>query len=202
MNSWGDTTYGCGGERTYGCGGVDVSQSQKSCCYGARKKGSEGGGKRKRSSSKGGRASGTGKQKSSSRSRGRGVGPQKPISIEMLEARTSAARRDEGGIKKPRKWRPGTVALREIKKYQKSTDLLLQKFPFSRFVREVMRDYKTNTRFQASAMMALQEAIEAHMVDLCEQANLAAIHAKRVTVMRKDLDHVGRMMERGHVTME
>lgn len=73
-----------------------------------------------------------------------------------------------GGVKKPRRYRPGTVALREIRKYQKSTDLLIRKAPFQRLVREIAQEYKSELRFQSSAIMALQEAAEAYLVGLFE----------------------------------
>ena len=92
-----------------------------------------------------------------------------------------------GGVKKPHRYRPGTVALREIRKYQKSTDLLIRKLPFQRLVREIAQDFKTDLRFQSSAVLALQEAAEAYLVGLFEDTNLAAIHAKRVTIMPKDM---------------
>ena len=82
---------------------------------------------------------------------------------------------------------PGTVALREIRKYQKSTELLIRKLPFQRLVREIAQDFKTDLRFQSSAVLALQEAAEAYLVGLFEDTNLAAIHAKRVTIMPKDI---------------
>merc|ERR1712126_537 len=63
-----------------------------------------------------------------------------------------------GGVKKPHRYRPGTLALREIRRYQKSTELLLRKLPFQRLVREIAQDFKTDLRFQSSAVMALQEA--------------------------------------------
>jgi len=91
------------------------------------------------------------------------------------------------GIKKPHRFRPGTVALREIRKYQKTTELLLRKLPFQRLVREIAQDYKTDLRFQGSAIAALQEAAEAYLVGLFEDTNLCAIHAKRVTIMPKDM---------------
>merc|ERR1712037_354209 len=77
---------------------------------------------------------------------------------------TKAARKSApatGGVKKPHRYRPGTVALREIRRYQKSTELLLRKLPFQRLVREIAQDFKTDLRFQSSAVMALQEASEA-----------------------------------------
>ena len=93
-----------------------------------------------------------------------------------------------GGVKrKAPRFRPGTVAMREIRRYQKSTELLLRKAPFQRLVREVSQDFKTDLRFQSSAVMALQEASEAYLVGLFEDTNLCAIHAKRVTIMPKDM---------------
>ena len=88
---------------------------------------------------------------------------------------------------KPHRWRPGTVALREIRRYQKSTELLIRKRPFMQLVREMVAEHKTDLRVQASAYVALQEAAEAYMVGIFEDSNLAAIHAGRVTVMPKDV---------------
>ncbi|CAD7933968.1 unnamed protein product [Amoebophrya sp. A25] len=92
------------------------------------------------------------------------------------------------GVKK-RHAKPGQAAIREIKKYQKSTDLLLRKLPFQRLVREVLMgdDRASEFRFQSQALLALQEAAEAHIVGLFEDTNLCALHAKRVTIMKKDL---------------
>ncbi|KAG6598700.1 hypothetical protein SDJN03_08478, partial [Cucurbita argyrosperma subsp. sororia] len=103
---------------------------------------------------------------------------------------TKAARKSApttGGVKKPHRYRPGTVALREIRKYQKSTELLIRKLPFQRLVREIAQDFKTDLRFQSHAVLALQEAAEAYLVGLFEDTNLCAIHAKRVTIMPKDI---------------
>lgn len=90
-------------------------------------------------------------------------------------------------VKKPRRYRPGTVALREIRKYQKSSELLIPKLPFQRLVREIAQNYKMELRFQHSAVDALQEAAESYLVGLFEDCNLCAIHAKRVTLMRQDI---------------
>ena len=101
---------------------------------------------------------------------------------------TKAARKSApatGGVKKPHRYRPGTVALREIRRYQKSTELLIRKLPFQRLVREIAQDFKTDLRFQSTAILALQEASEAYLVGLFEDTNLCAIHAKRVTIMPK-----------------
>ena len=92
-----------------------------------------------------------------------------------------------GGVKKPHRYRPGTVALREIRKYQKSVESLIRKLPFQRLVREITQDFKTDLRFQGSAMLALQEATEAYIVGLMEDTNISAIHSKRVTIMPKDI---------------
>lgn len=112
------------------------------------------------------------------------------------------ARKSTGGkapkknvVKKPHRHRPGMLALKEIRKYQRSTDLLIRKLPFQRLVREVAQDFKTDLRFRSTAIDALQEASEAYLVHLFEDANLAAIHAKRITVMPKDIQLAKRLHE-------
>ena len=104
---------------------------------------------------------------------------------------TKAARKSApatGGVKKPHRYRPGTVALREIRRYQKSTELLIRKLPFQRLVREITQNVNMECfRFQFAALGALQEAGEAYLVGLFEDTNLCAIHAKRVTIMPKDI---------------
>jgi histone H3 len=89
-----------------------------------------------------------------------------------------------GGVKKPRRYKPGTVALREIRRYQRSTELLIRKLPFQRLVREIAQDFKSDLRFQSSAISALQEAAEARLISLFEDTNLCALHAKRVTIRK------------------
>lgn len=89
--------------------------------------------------------------------------------------------------KKPHRYRPGTVALREIRRYQKCTELLLRKAPFWRLVREVAARFRSSLRFESLALLALQEAAEAYLVSLFEDTNLCAIHAKRVTIYPKDI---------------
>ncbi|KAJ7276493.1 histone-fold-containing protein, partial [Mycena haematopus] len=111
--------------------------------------------------------------------------------------RRKSAANDNAPAPRKKRFRPGTVALREIRKYQKSTDLLLRKLPFSRLVREIASEMTTDMndnyqpgadlRWQSSALMALQEATEAYLVHLFEDANLCAIHAKRVTIMQRDI---------------
>lgn len=79
----------------------------------------------------------------------------------------------------------GTVALREIRRYQKSTELLIRRRPFDRLIKEIAQDYKTDLRFQSAALVAIQEATEAYLVGLLEDTNLCAIHSKRATIMPK-----------------
>ena len=92
-----------------------------------------------------------------------------------------------GGVRKPHRWKAGTVALREIRKMQKSTELMMRKLPFQRLVREIAQDFMTDRKFQSSAVCALQEAAEAYLVGLFQDTNLCAIHGKRVTIMPKDM---------------
>jgi len=99
-----------------------------------------------------------------------------------------------GGVKKPHRYRPGTVALREIRRYQKSTDLLIRKAPFCRLTREIMEAVQKKEitkekteRMAGAAILAIQEATESYLVGLNEDTNLCAIHAKRVTIMPKDI---------------
>lgn len=89
--------------------------------------------------------------------------------------------------RKKRRCRPGTKALREIRRYQKNTSLLIAKLPFQRLVREIASYCALDLRFQSAAIFALQEAAEAFLVELFEDANLCAIHAKRVTLQAKDI---------------
>jgi histone H3 len=103
---------------------------------------------------------------------------------------TKAARKQlatSGGVKKPHRYRPGTVALREIRRYQKTTDLLIRKLPFQRLAREITQDFKNDCKFQSTTILAMQESAEAYLVGLFEDTNLCAIHAKRVTIMPKDI---------------
>ncbi len=87
-----------------------------------------------------------------------------------------------------RRYRPGEKALREIRFYQRNTDLCLRRLPFARLVREVQSLVsRKEYRWQANAMLALQEAAEAHIVSLFEDAYLCTIHAKRITLMPKDI---------------
>ncbi|KAH8653654.1 histone-fold-containing protein [Xylariales sp. PMI_506] len=93
-------------------------------------------------------------------------------------------------VGRKRRYRPGTLALREIRKLQNGTDLLLRKLPFARLVREIALQFRPRDegmRWQSQALQALQEAAEAFLIHLFEDTNLCAIHAKRVTIMQKDI---------------
>ena len=109
-------------------------------------------------------------------------------------AKKSGVKAPKGGVKRLHRFRPGTVVLKEIRRYQKSTELLIRKLPFQRLVCEIANDIdvcpahlRGKIRFQSVAVMALQETSEAHLVGLFEDTNLCAIHAKRVTIMPKDI---------------
>ena len=93
-----------------------------------------------------------------------------------------------GHIRKPRRYRPGTVALRQIMKYQKSTELLIMKLPFQRLVKEVVFSmFQQRYRFQSTALLALQEASEEFLVRMFKMVNCIAIHSNRQTIMSKDV---------------
>ncbi|KAK4916763.1 centromeric DNA-binding histone H3-like protein cse4, partial [Elasticomyces elasticus] len=112
-----------------------------------------------------------------------GSTPRRGIAQRTKQARPSTATQPE---RKKRRYKPGTLALREIRRYQSTTDLLLLKLPFQRLVREICQDNipaSREFRWQSHAIMALQEAAEAFLVHLFEDTNLCALHAKRVTVM-------------------
>ena len=112
-----------------------------------------------------------------------GKAPRKQLASKA--ARKSAP--TTAGMKKPKRFRPGTVALREIRKYQKSTNLLIQRLPFQRLVREIAQDFKSDLKFASNALSCLQEGAEAFMVGLFEDCNICAVHAKRVTIMPADM---------------
>ena len=102
-----------------------------------------------------------------------------------------------GGIKKPHRYHPGLLALREIRRYQQSTESLIWRTPFNKLIKEISQEYRicpdgpgtpsAQVRFQSTALAALQEATENFLVGLFEDVNLLAVHAKRVTVMPCDI---------------
>ncbi|KAA8520728.1 hypothetical protein F0562_015000 [Nyssa sinensis] len=100
--------------------------------------------------------------------------------------------------RKPHRHRPGTVALREIRHFQKTWKLLIPAAPFIRTVREISNSFAPQiSRWTAEALMALQEAAEDYLVHLFEDAMLCAIHAKRVTLMKKDWELARRLGGKG-----
>jgi histone H3 len=96
-------------------------------------------------------------------------------------------------VKKPHRYRPGTITICEICKYQKNTDLLIRKATFQRLVKEIATNLKSDLQMQSTALLALQEALEAHLVHLFEDSNECAIHEKRVMIMPKDIQLVQRI---------
>ena len=122
-----------------------------------------------------------------------GKQPRKFISHKMLRKGI----RPTGGLKKPHRYQPGMVALREIRCYQTSTENLIKQTPFQKLIREISQEYRicpdgpgtpsVQVRFQSTAIAALQEAAENYIVDLFEDVNLLAIHARRVTIMPRDI---------------
>merc|ERR1711946_43845 len=123
-----------------------------------------------------------------------GKAPRKQLANKA--ARKSAASTPATAAKKHRK--PGTVALRDIRRYQKTTDRLIRKLPFQRLCRSICREQTSaaEIRFWAPALLALQEATETHIVSMFEDALLCAQHAKRITVFGKDFLLVQRIRSR------
>jgi histone H3/H4 len=114
--------------------------------------------------------------------------PKKKRTIDKNTNKSKTPKPTGDDVPHKRRYRPGTRALMEIRKYQRSTDLLLRKLPFSRLVRELTQAYNnTGLRWQAEALLAMQEAAEVYLTQLFEDTNLCAIHARRVTVMVKDI---------------
>lgn len=110
-----------------------------------------------------------------------GKTPKKHFIVQMARKKISM------NAKKKFRHRPGTIALREIRQYQKNGDLLIKKLPFQRLVREIAQQFCDKFRFQISTILALQEASEMYLTDLFENTNLCAIHAKRMTIMPRDM---------------
>ena len=130
------------------------------------------------------------------------TGVIKPSDVKAYYTKRKADRRvrvtkkpaERDPLKKARRWRPGTVALKEIKRYQKSTDLLIPKLPFQRLIKNIMEDVAPpGFRMQSAALFALQEAAEAYLTGLFEDTQLVAIHGQRITIFKKDMDLVRRI---------
>jgi histone H3 len=112
-----------------------------------------------------------------------------PPHLHLATKAAQAAAQKTISERKPRRWRQGTVALREIQKFQKITDLLIRKAPVQRLVQEIVHNMsrKSDLQMQSTALLALQEAAEYFMVDVFNDTNLCAQHGKRVTIKVKDL---------------
>ena len=130
--------------------------------------------------------------KVSSKSKGKAARPSKKTAPAMKGIKKVDAER------KKMKFKAGTVALREIKRYQKTTSLLLPRAPFMRLVKNIAHGYDSNLRFASNAIQALQESSEAYLVGVFEDANLCAIHANRVTIMKKDMSLARRIRGDAH----
>ena len=100
-----------------------------------------------------------------------------------------------GGVRKPHRFKPGTVALREIRRFQRGTENLIKKLPFQRLVREIACSIKSDARCQASTVQALQHAAEMYLIELMRKTNLSTIHGKRKTVMPKDIQLTMEILE-------
>lgn len=125
-----------------------------------------------------------------------GKAPRKQLVTKS--ARKTTEDTPASGATKKHRYKPGTVALREIRRYQKSTERLIRKLPFQRLCRSICREQANaaDIRFQGPALVALQEATELYLVGLFEDALLCAQHAKRVTVFGKDFLLVSRIRSR------
>ena len=129
--------------------------------------------------------------------------PHVECTSRITESGRKMGKTPKGVQVKPRRFRPGTVALREIRKYQKSTELLIRKLPFQRLVREVVwnLDKDRTLRLQSTAILALQEASESFLVNMFEDVNHCCLHAGRVTIQPKDMRLWNRMI-RGNFVHE
>lgn len=128
-----------------------------------------------------------------------GKAPRKNIASKAARKTTTATAGIKQGSQRMalgRRHKPGSVAMREIRKYQKTTELLIRRAPFQRLVREIAQDIRPELRFQAEAIRGLQESAEAYLVNVFEDCNLCAIHAKRVTIMDRDMQLAMRLRGR------
>lgn len=119
--------------------------------------------------------------------RTRDTNPQRIVSQPTAQQRPTQGKGKKIPVKKPAHSKWSIAAIKEIRKYQKSTDLLIKKKTFQRLVKEITQDFKTDVRWHVKAMAALQEISEAYLVGLFEDTNLCALHAKRVTITPRDI---------------
>eukprot|EP01099_Mayorella_cantabrigiensis_P002734 TRINITY_DN2209_c0_g1_i1.p1 TRINITY_DN2209_c0_g1~~TRINITY_DN2209_c0_g1_i1.p1 ORF type:complete len:206 (-),score=49.95 TRINITY_DN2209_c0_g1_i1:151-768(-) len=136
------------------------------------------------------------------RTNNRSLGIHKQVATKTAKKTVGTAFKtiDSRATRKKRRFRPGEKSLQDIRKYQKTHHLLLKKAPFIRLVREIAQDTSKagDVRFQVKAIDALQEASEAYLVQLFEDTNLCAIHAKRVTIMDRDMKLARRIRGETH----
>jgi histone H3/H4 len=119
---------------------------------------------------------------------------KKASATKKVNAKKAASpKKADGTSGRKHRFRPGTVALREIAKLQKGTQLLLRKAPFQRLVRSLATSQKDNLRWAASAVAALQDSTEAYLIGLLADTNLCALHARRVTIMSRDVQLARRL---------
>lgn len=141
--------------------------------------------------SMGGKSISHGLGKGKVRSVGKQISRQAPLHTSLVSTKPLSSL--SAGAKKPRKWRPGTVALREIRKQQASTELIYRKASIQRATRSIVEEQASGTAFpngarmQKAALIIIQVALEAYLTKLHEDTNLTAIHGNRVTVHAKDM---------------
>ena len=123
--------------------------------------------------------------------------PSKPATKKIYISHKTLKQKSTGGIKKPHRYLPGLLALHEICRYQQSTESLICRTPFNKLIKEILHEYQicpqgpgtpsVQVCFQSTALAALQEAAQNFLIGLFEDVNLLAVHAKRVTVMPRDI---------------
>ncbi len=113
---------------------------------------------------------------------------EKPPGFHLATKTAQQSAQKTISVRKSHRWCPGTVAAREIRKFQKTTNLLIRKAPFQHVVRKIALNFrKSDLQMQSTAVLALQEAAEYFMVDVFNNTNLCAVHVKHVTIQVKDL---------------
>ena len=132
-----------------------------------------------------------------SKAKGKGR-PSKKTGPAKGGVKPTASQKSQDGEKRKIRFKPGTVALREIKRYQKSTQLLIPRAPFQRVIRSICHEIDNTLRCQSQALVALQEAAEAYLVGIFEDASLCSIHAKRMTLMKQDMELAKRIRGESH----
>ena len=127
-----------------------------------------------------------------------GKHPRKHLAVKAAR-KTSTA---QGGVKRTTRGKPGQVAVREIRKLQRSSELLIRKLPFQHLVRDIADKQKSEVRFQQKALLALQEAAETYLIGYFQDAVSVAVHANRVTLMPKDMKLVRKIRNESPVDEE